>query len=40
MEVSLPAGLGKEVQQEVASGRYRSADELVEQAVRQFLDEG
>lgn len=40
MEVTLPADLTKQVQQELASGRYRSADELIEQAVRSFLDEG
>jgi len=40
MEVTLPADLRRQVQQELASGRYRSADELIEQAVRSFLDEG
>jgi len=39
MEVTLPAELRKRVQQELASGRYRSSDELIEQAVRQFLEE-
>ncbi|MCZ2147264.1 MAG: type II toxin-antitoxin system ParD family antitoxin [Bryobacterales bacterium] len=39
MEVTLPADLSKQVQQELASGRYRNADELVEQAVRSFLEE-
>lgn len=39
MEVTLPPDLRKQVQQELASGRYRNADELIEHAVRQFLDE-
>jgi len=39
MEVTLPADLKKQVEQEIASGRYQSRDELIEQAVRQFLDE-
>ncbi len=39
MEVTLPADLRKQVQQELARGRYRGADELIEQAVRHFLDE-
>ena len=40
MEVTLPADLRKQVEQELASGRYQSRDELIEQAVRHFLDEG
>lgn len=39
MEVTLPADLRKQVEQEHASGRYQSRDELIEQAVRHFLDE-
>ncbi len=39
MEVSLPADLRNQVEQELASGRYRSRDEVIEQAVRQFFDE-
>ena len=39
MEVTLPADLRKQVEQEIASGRYQSRDELIEQAVRRFLDE-
>jgi putative addiction module CopG family antidote len=39
MEVTLPADLNEQVQQELASGRYRNADELIEQAVRRLLDE-
>jgi len=39
MEVTLPADLRDEVDQELASGRYQSRDELIEQAVRRFLDE-
>jgi Arc/MetJ-type ribon-helix-helix transcriptional regulator len=39
MDVTLPADLRKRVEQELASGRYRSHDELIEQAVRHFFDE-
>ena len=39
MEVTLPADLRNQVEQELASGQYRSRDELIEQAVRHFLDE-
>ena len=39
MEVTLPADLRKQVEQELASGRYHSPDELIEQAVRHFLEE-
>ncbi len=39
MDVTLPADLRKQVEQELASGRYQSSDELIEQAVRHFLDE-
>jgi Arc/MetJ-type ribon-helix-helix transcriptional regulator len=39
MEVTLPADLRKQVEQELASGRYHSRDELIERAVRHFLDE-
>jgi Arc/MetJ-type ribon-helix-helix transcriptional regulator len=39
MEVALPADLRRRVEQELASGRYHTSDELIEQAVRQFLDE-
>lgn len=39
MEVTLPADLKEEVEQELARGQYRSPDELIEQAVRHFLDE-
>ena len=39
MEVTLPTDLRKQVEQELASGRYHSPDELIEQAVRHFLDE-
>jgi Arc/MetJ-type ribon-helix-helix transcriptional regulator len=38
MDVTLPADLSKQVEQELASGRFRSPDELVEQAIRHFLD--
>jgi Arc/MetJ-type ribon-helix-helix transcriptional regulator len=33
MEVTLPADLTKQVEQELADGHYRSRDELIEQAV-------
>jgi Arc/MetJ-type ribon-helix-helix transcriptional regulator len=39
MDVTLPADLKSQVEQELASGRYQSSDELIEQAVRHFLDE-
>ena len=39
MDVTLSVALTKQVEQELASGRYRSRDELFEQAVRQFFDE-
>ena len=39
MDVTLPADLRNQVEQELASGRYRSPDELIERAVRQFFDE-
>ncbi len=39
MDVTLPTDLTKQVEQELASGRYQSRDELFEQAVRHFLDD-
>jgi Arc/MetJ-type ribon-helix-helix transcriptional regulator len=39
MEVTLSADLTRQLQQELAGGLYRSADELIEQAVRHFFDE-
>jgi Arc/MetJ-type ribon-helix-helix transcriptional regulator len=39
MDVTLPADLKAQVDQELASGRYRRVDELIEQAIRHFLDE-
>jgi Arc/MetJ-type ribon-helix-helix transcriptional regulator len=39
MEITLPADLTKQVEQELANGHYRSRDELIEQAVRHFFDE-
>jgi Arc/MetJ-type ribon-helix-helix transcriptional regulator len=39
MEVTLPADLREQVEQELASGRYQRPDDLIEQAVRYFLDE-
>jgi Arc/MetJ-type ribon-helix-helix transcriptional regulator len=40
MEVTLPADLRKQVDEELASGRYQSRDELIVQAVRHFLEAG
>ncbi len=39
MDVTLPADLRAQVEQELASGHYQSPGELIEQAVRHFLDE-
>lgn len=39
MDVTLPADLRKQVEQELASDRYHSSDELLEQAVRSLLDD-
>lgn len=39
MEDTLPADLRKRIEQELASGRCHSREELIEQAVRYFLDE-
>ena len=39
MDDTLPADLRSQMDQELASGRYHSPDELTEQAVRRFLDE-
>jgi Arc/MetJ-type ribon-helix-helix transcriptional regulator len=39
MDVTLPADLSRQVEQELASGLYHGANELFEQAVRHFLDE-
>ncbi len=39
MNVTLPADLKEQVEQELASGRYRSEEELFEHAVRSLLDE-
>ena len=39
MNVTLPADLKEQLEQELASGRYETPDELIEQAVRQFLND-
>ena len=39
MEITLPADLSSQVERELVSGRLRSTDELIEAAVRQYLDE-
>ncbi len=40
MDVTLSADLAKQVDEEIVNGHYRSLDELIEQAVRHFFDEG
>ena len=39
MEVTLPADSRKQLDQELAGGRYQSRDESIEQAVEHFFDE-
>ena len=39
MDVTLPADLTKQVEQELARGHYESPNELIVQAVRHFFDE-
>jgi len=39
MDVTLPVDLRKQVEQEIACGRYNSSDELIAEAVRYFLDD-
>lgn len=39
MEVTLPADLKNQVDQEIAVGHFNSADELIERAVHHFLVE-
>jgi Arc/MetJ-type ribon-helix-helix transcriptional regulator len=39
MDVRLPADLNKQVAQEIASGRYSSSEQLIEEAVRRFFDD-
>ena len=39
MNVTLSPDLSEQVEQELASGRYQRPDELIEQALRQFLGE-
>lgn len=39
MNVMLPADLRKQVEQELASGRFQSPSQLIEQAVRNFFNE-
>jgi len=39
MDVTLPADLKTQIEKELASGHYRSSDELIVQAVRRFFDE-
>jgi Arc/MetJ-type ribon-helix-helix transcriptional regulator len=39
MEFALPADLKERVEQELAKGGFRSSNDLIEHAVRRFLDE-
>jgi Arc/MetJ-type ribon-helix-helix transcriptional regulator len=39
MDVTLPVDLRKQVEQELACGRYNSSDELIAKAVRYFLED-
>lgn len=39
MEIILSPELEEQLQRELATGRYKNRDELVESAVRQFLSE-
>ena len=40
MNITLPVELSKQVERELVSGRFQSPGELIEQAVKQFLDDG
>jgi len=39
MDVTLPADLRAQFDEELARGRYRNPDELIVEAIRHFLDE-
>ena len=39
MNVTLPSDLRRQLEQELASGSFQSADELIAHAVRQFFEE-
>ena len=39
MEIALSPDLRKQFDREFASGRYQSPDELIEQAIRYFLED-
>ena len=39
MDVTLPADLRKQVERELASGRFENPDQLIEEAARYFLDD-
>ncbi|MBS1827025.1 MAG: hypothetical protein JST93_17030 [Acidobacteria bacterium] len=39
MEVRLPTDLTLQIQKELAAGDYRGVDDLLEQALRRFLEE-
>ncbi|MBM3765666.1 MAG: hypothetical protein FJW32_09755 [Acidobacteria bacterium] len=38
MEITLPPDLSSSVERELASGNYRDRDDLIEQALRQFVE--
>ncbi len=39
MDVTLSTDLTEQLEQELAAGHFQSRDELIEQAVRSFLDD-
>ena len=39
MDVRLPADLTRQVAQEIASGRYQSSEQLIEDALRRLFDD-
>ena len=39
MEISLSENLSRQIEQQIASGGYRTAEELVEEAVSLLLDD-
>jgi len=38
MQVTLPPNLARQVEQEIATGRYQNSDQLIAEAVRYLLD--
>jgi Arc/MetJ-type ribon-helix-helix transcriptional regulator len=39
MDITLPAELTKQVEQELASGTYQNSDQLIAEAIRYFLED-